>query len=238
MKSNYKKSAKAPSKYPKKKPATVKSLEKKVNHIANDLIELKWTDDYLANAITTTTGRNFHMTDIAQGDQPYERNGNQITPTSLQCRYSVYTPVGQRTPAYLRCIVFWDRQANAADNQLLTVSGGEMALLHNAVVSDGYLAPFNYRAKERFTVLYDKTHKIEQSTVNRFDVATGAVNQTNNSGIHNNFYIKLGRQVKYKDQTATFPITNALHVVFVSSVSGNDEAPLVTFGARMYYKDA
>lgn len=222
----------------KKKAPTTKALDKKIKNIENNIIELKWFDVYDASEIVRSgTESLYHITPIAQGDQPYNRNANQVSATSLLCRYSVILPVGQRTPCYMRCIVFWDRQANVQPAPATTGSV-TTGLLHTSTGAPNYLAFYNYRAKERYTVLYDKVFKIDQIGTKDFDTGTGNEESALNQGYVDNFYIKLNRSIKWGDESGTFPITNALYVYFTSNVAGADEAPDVQFNARLYYKDA
>lgn len=216
----------------------VKSLAKKVKHIQDDLIELKWFDVYDASEIVrSSTESLYHITPIAQGDQPFNRQGDQISTTSLQCKFSIITPVGQRTPVFMRYIVFWDRQANGATCPITTDSV-TWGLLHTSAGAPARLAFQNYRAMDRYKVLLDKQITIQQIGTKDFDQATGNEESTLNQGFTDSFYVKASRQVKYGNETATFPITNALYIYFTSNVSGADEAPDVQINCRLYFRDA
>lgn len=230
-----------------------KSLNKKIKHIERDLIELKWNDVGI-ETISTQVGPSLNdgpiliggNVEISQGDQPTDRNGNTIYLTSYQLRMCYFTPVGQRSPCYIRVIVFWDRQSNGLAPVPSTGESVTNALLDTTSALNGpvplYIAPYNYRTKDRYTVLYDKTYSTEPTVLNQWtNHASGTPNTQDsvlNSALHKNIFLKLGRRVKYAGSDNEVPITNSLYTLFMSSAENDTEGPWLSGCSRVYYKDA
>jgi len=234
----------------KRKAPTNRTLAKRIKFVENNLIELKWRDGF-ATAIqpwgwSPNLGSqvNTHFTPIAQGDQPYERNGDMIHTTSFQVRFSVYCPRGERSNTYLRVIIFWDRQPNMANNGLFTSGGDNTALLEDAsTTAPLYLAPINYLAIDRYDILYDKTYRMDtlSRASNSNPAPPGVQDEISafNQGLIKHIKVRTSRKVKYGNANAGYPVTNALHVAWISNIASSiNEAPIVTYCARLYYKDA
>jgi len=228
-----------------KKNISTQQLLRKIEEIERDIIETKWFDAYdAAESIRTSPASNYHVTPIAQGDQPFQRNGDQIAAFRLEMRWSCFTPSGQRTPAWLRRIVYIDKQSNMVDNPVFTTGGNQNALLETAITGvPAYLAPFNYLARDRYRILSDQIFQIRQIAPSQFsNPGVGTPNTETaayNMPLHEVFGMALGSvRIKYGSNTATFPITNAIKIAFVSSVVGVDEAPVVQLTTRLFYRDA
>lgn len=226
----------------RQKTVTNRKILNRLNDIENNLMETKWFDLYdAAEQVRTSPASNYHVTPIAQADQPFNRNGDQVAATRLEMRWSCSTPSGQRTPCWLRRIVYVDRQANMADNSVFTTGGVQSALLETLITGvPAYLAPYNHLARDRYRVLSDKTFSIKQIAVSTYtNVQPSVESAAWNTPLNEVFQCNLNHlRIKYGSSAATFPITNAIKVAFVSSVVGADEAPVVELTTRLYYKDA
>jgi len=226
----------------KKKSPTTKQLKKEIKEIKDDLIELKHFDTaFTTQNATSGNGLVVNLMNIDQGDQPTNRNGNQIKTTSAQIRFHVITPVGQRGTCFLRCIVFWDRQANLSAPVMKT-STNNQGMLDDRLSQPTLLTHINFNAIDRYKILYDKVYTINPVTMAAwsFSAPNGSETEMLNEGIHKELYIKASRVVKYGDDgsASVWPLTNSLCVAFYSTVSGADEAPNVSFNGRIYYRDA
>jgi len=206
----------------------------KLNEIENTLMETKWFDLWdLTESIRTSPASLYHITPVAQADQPYNRNGDQIAVTDIQLRWSATIPVaGVAVPAFLRRIIFIDRQANLNPPSAFTTGGDQSALLETLITGvPAFLAPFNYLAKDRFRVLSDKTFAF-----NNLNAMAGA---TFVSPLHEELNLKIQPlRVKYGSSAAGFPITNSIFVCFVSSIVAAVDAPDLQFSSRILFKDA
>lgn len=228
--------------YNSKKGPTTKTLSKKIRNIENNIIELKWHDLYDAFEVARlATFPAYHLTSIAQGDEPFNRNGNKLVTTSVQLRFSIYCPRGQRTGTTLRCIIFWDRQSNS-NGLTPTTSIQPYGLLDNTAGAPGFLCPYNYNAVDRYSVIYDKTWVLQSlgRASNSNPAPPGVQDETSayNQMMTKFIKLKTSRIVKYGTNAATFPVTNALYALFLSDVPGADEAPEIEFCSRVYYRDA
>jgi len=216
------------------KPISTKKLMAKLNEIENTLMETKWFDSYdLTESIRTSPASLYHITPVAQGDQPYNRNGDQLAITDIQLRWSATIPVaGVAVPAFLRRIIFVDRQANMTAPSAFTTGGDQSALLETVITGvPAFLAPFNYLAKDRYRILSDKTFKF-----NNLNAMAGA---TFISPLHEELNLKIQPlRVKYGSSAATYPVTNSVFVYFMSSVVAAVDAPDLQFSSRILFKDA
>lgn len=226
------------SRYTNKYP-TNKSLNQKVKKI-QDMIELKFVDSYFNNDVGNTGSDFLLLNGLASGTGASQREGNEITATSLQIRGAVTMSPEQTDPVLVRMIVFWDRQANGANPVTTTVSPDTGSLLDGTVISDVIYMPFSYQQQDRYRILYDKTIQLNPKVIFLADYTAGDTQQLVPVTQYFKKKIKLGRKTKYDTTAASGLIdnisTNSLFVVFYSDTAAN--SPLMQFGARMYFKDA
>lgn len=234
-KRSYKKGSKRGSKknYKKKMPTT-KALAKRVKHIENDLIELKWFDYPFGPSAVTSSGLllSGHLL-VTQGSGYNNRVGNKISPTSLQCRLSLISLSNQQIPQKVRIVAFWDRQANGSAPVLLNYNNG---LFDNTAITDPVYMPRNYNTIQRYTVVYDKT-----TVINPKNWATQTGTVVNTVFPIEQMMIKifkLGRTIKYDTNTGALAdlVSNGFYIALFTDVVINQ--PVVSGGLRMYYKDA
>ena len=231
----YKKSSKRMSKS-KRGPST-KTLAKKVKHIENDLMELKYFDYNFGPTNVTTTGVILEgQMLITQGDTASTRTGNKINPTSLQIRLGLNTINTLLIPVKVRMIAYWDRQANGASSVLANVNNG---VLDNSTISSIVYSPRNLNTVDRYTIVYDKVFVINPTAWTAYSSGTPNV-------VENSFPIekyiskafKLGRQIRYDTNTGTLAdlVSNAFYIAFVSDVSS--DYPVIEGGCRLYFRDS
>lgn len=222
----------------KRSGPTTKTLAKKIKHIENDLIELKFLDITTALVNVPLAGTLQLLTGIQLGDTASTRNGNVVWPTSIQMRVAINADPLRLLATRVRSILFWDRQSNGL-NPMLVGPSNSNSLLDTTVVLDTTLAPRNYNTISRYTILMDKTIVINPIVASTTTPATGIVTrvipiQHRITKIH-----RLNRKVKY-DGGGPFVddiVTNALFIAhFTDAVIGSD--PDLEAGYRLYYKDA
>lgn len=225
---------------PKKKGPSNKSLNKKIKHIENNLLELKYLD-ISSGQSPTTAGTSDYLTPLAQGDTASNRQGNIINPTSIQFRGTMLTDVDYLGFSKIRIILFWDRQPNGAV-PVLTGASTTQSLLDNGNITDSTICPRNFNTIDRYHILYDKTHGINpgvvQTSVVAADPTTTKVVQR---GKYIHFVVKLGRLVKYNNTSAaiTAAVSNALHIAyFIDNGPAAGQAPVIQTGLRLYYRDS
>lgn len=221
------------NKQKKTRNITTNQLLGKIQEIENTLMETKWFDEFDdAMAIQTSPGANNSVCKIAQGDQPFERNGDQISPIELEVRFSCRSPQTMAAPAFLRVIVYNDKGSNMADNSLFTTGGNQNALLETLITGvPAYLAPYNYLAKDKYTVWFDKVY-----TISQFAESGGAATYQPLADV---IRIKIANmRMKFGSSAATFPITNCFKVGLVSSQTGATVCPVVELQSRILFKDS
>lgn len=226
-----------PHRHHKSKVPTNKSLNKKIHHIENTLMELKFIDSFDNVSLIPPTGIQDYLIPVAQGDTASNRTGSIINPTSVQIRMSLETDVDQNAPCRVRCVLFWDRQPNNAA-PTLTGASTTLSLLDTGTITDTTLAPFNYNNKHRYHVLMDKVIQFNPQVV--LTTVTGGTTQVVQMERTKYIIKKLGRVVKYNGTGATIAScsANSLFIAYFSDVVAAANQPFVSAGYRVYYRDA
>lgn len=216
----------------KKKAPSNKTLNKKIKHIENNIMELKFNDTFAASQNLTPAGGIFYLTDIAQGDTASDRTGNEIFPTSVQVRIQFFSAEASVVTTSMRVILFWDRQPNGA-NPVVVGASTTQSLLDTGVITDVMLAPRNFNTIERYKILQDHTYTINAQEKNIANTAYIVQSK------YINLVQKLNRQVKYNNTSAaiTAAVSNALHLVFYTDPT-NANPGSVSIAARIYYRDS
>lgn len=224
----------------KKRGPTNKTLDKKIKHIENNLIELKWLDVARAFTATSIAGIQDYLSAVPQGDTSISRTGNVLSPTSIQLRLTFASNILELGgDGRIRYILFWDRQANGAV-PVLTGASTTQSLLDTGVIADPTLSPRNFNTIERYTILLDKMVTLQPVLAGSTTLA-GAVdtltttNLVTRTKVH---VVKLGRMIKYNDAAAGIAtaVSNALHIAYFTDAAANQAG--VQAGYRLYFKDA
>lgn len=220
----------------KKKGPTNKSLNKKIKHIENNLMELKYVDNIETNITTAPAGVFFYISAIAQGDTASTRTGNVINPTSLLVRQIFLTNSASVIPNVVRCIVFWDRQPNGA-NPVLVGASTTQSLLDTGVITEPINAPRNFNTIDRYKILYDKTHALNGQVVQT--TTAGSTSALIPISKYVSFRVNLNRIIKYNNTTAVIgaAASNALHIAYWTDTV-NANPPDYSAGYRLYYRDS
>jgi len=220
-----------------------KSLNKKIHHIENSLIELKFKDVVDAGTTITNTGVQDLLCPIVQDDTASGRNGNRVFPTSIHIRAELITDPDQVSvlngPTWIRCILFWDRQPNGAAPTIVGASNTQ-SLLDNTVVNLGYLSPRNFNTIKRYKILYDKVITLNPQVVLTTVAGPPSTSQVVPMGYYLNFTKKLGRMIQFNDTTGVIGSieTNSLYIMYICNVTAGANQPQVVAGYRLYYRDA
>lgn len=220
-----------PSAKPPTLPKQILNVKKSVRKIqAHE--ELKYVDTIVGVTGMTTGGVPLLLNGMQQGNAaagPTNRQGDQITATSIQFRLKFDSPAaGVFQPGNIRHLIVWDAQANGASfavgDLLDAASGANLAY-----------CPYKREYQKRFKIVYDKVTPVSVTAVD-----PNAGTSIYLSSVH---YKKakraLNRLVKYRNAQNTGTITdiasNSLYGVFI--------ADTVNMGAnivgnyRFYFKD-
>lgn len=235
----------------RKKAPTTKNLSKRIKHIENGLIELKYYDSVLDNQTFDQSGLVLPVSITPSGTGESERVGDSITTTSFRTRLALKIPFGTTptsvnaslAPRHVRIILFWDKQNNASPTALLFGDEATESLLlsYAGFLDEPYLYQYNHTNAGRYKILYDKVHTINPDLVHTWtNPATGTADtavQDGQKNVYIQFVAKTVRQIKYATDTA--PSTNACYLAFLANrpTTATDK-PIVSSVTRMYYKDA
>lgn len=205
----------------------IQSLKRAVKKIQSEE-ELKHKDTQ-SSVSPATAGTFTLLNDIAVGDAANNRDGNDITSTSVQWRIRIVSDVDALAGFLLRHIVFWDAQANGAAPTLAE-------LLDLTVVTVGTIAPYNRDTQKRFKILHDSTIDVNPDFSTAFTVATGVTTAVASKRLHEIGRAQTSRIVKYDGTTAAIAdiVTNSLYSVWISDA--NVEAPVCQSAYRFYFK--
>lgn len=210
----------------RKRVPRISTINKKIRSIQSKE-ELKYIDT-LHNTSIPTSGTLQLLNGVALGDDNNEREGKEISLTSIQFRAQFYSVTGQLTTSVIRMLIFYDMQANGAAPTAAT-------LLDNTVITSLWLAPYNREYQKRYKILYDKIIQLTPQVV----LNTTAGDTTTVLAVEKYVRkkIRLGRTVKYIGDTAaiTSIATNSLYLLLISDASSN--TPTTLGGYRVYFKD-
>lgn len=139
----------------KKKVPNNKQLSRRIKKLEHSE-ELKYDDDY--DAATVYNNSSFLLlNNIGQGDDYNQRIGEEIVSKFLNIKFRIGRTASIDAITY-RVMVFWDLQANGAAPTLYTSTSLTTGLLDNSLVSIPSMVPHNYRTKDRYHILFDKTY--------------------------------------------------------------------------------
>lgn len=210
----------------------VRKLDKRVKRI-EDETEVKHIDAYLAATAADVTGFLSHFSIIPQGNTETSRVGTDITVTSVNVKYQVFSVAANTNPSTIRILILRDRQASGQTPALI---GSTQGILDNAPITNPVLSPFVWETvQQRFKILYDKVHILEPQEQNFAGTAFVPRTQWEHTKHKGNF------KIIYQQGTTTGAIatvvTNSLWFAAISDTGGGN-APTVTYGARIYFKDS
>jgi len=209
-----------------KRGPTTKTLAKRIHHMETKQ-ELKYVDVY-STATIPATGLFTLLNGVSQGSDQNERDGNEVTATSVQYRMLFTKNVQRNADDMVRTIIFWDQQPNGAAPTLVDI-------LDTTIITLQSQAPYKRENAKRFKILHDSTLVIPARVV--AGTVAGNTVLVGESFIHVKKRIPLSRTVKYDGTSAAITAirTNSLYClqISVSSAAPPDQET----GFRFYYKD-
>lgn len=191
-----------------RRPTTIK---KAVRNELSKLAEHKFFDHEVLATNMTTTWEIEHISDIPQGDQSSERDGDYIHLDSIAVHATV-TGVAADITNFCRLIIFTDKQSDGADP-------GATAVFDLSVASD-FICFTNNINKGRFRILKDWMVSLS---------AEGP------ASANMSWYKKLDLKVSMAAGAIT-PFQNAVFIAFVSD-SGATNYPALNLVSRIRYTD-
>lgn len=235
-----------PRRKAKKQGPSTKTLAKRVRHIENDLIELKWQNFLFEDQplVLTGPGRIPYIAPLiltTQGTGEGQVIGNQIRVTSLKIKVDIACRfTSALRPQLVRMIVFWDRQNNGSTTPLIFGADNSQSLLDdvdgNVETFNRPLCQYNHSNMKRYDIVYDKTYVFNPQVVATTAPSTGNVTSYCPLDIQFTKHFKTSKTVKFNPNGIT---TNALYITFISDQDSLASGPpLLDMTARLFYKDA
>jgi len=211
----------------KRKVPTNKQLATKIKRLEHQS-ELKYHDTLSTTSVWNNITTFILLSNPAQGDNIEERIGEEITAKYLNVKIQARHSTGSANELRWRMIIFWDMQNNGVGPGLTTSVDANTALLDNNIVTNLFLAPLNYRCKQRYHVLMDKV--FAQNPQSTSVLACKFIKKNLNLG---------GAKVKFSGTGST--VTNipsrALYVwMYAFSTAAADESA-VAFSSRLWFTD-
>jgi len=203
-----------------------KNLDRRIKKLEHTQ-ELKYVD-YVDTTAITTTGVVIPLSILAQGDDADDRIGEQVTAKYMNMKFRLTKSVASANVNIVRVLVFWDLQTNGVGPIQFTSTSPNTGLLDNLTITDRLLSPPNYRAKERYKILYDKVF---------IDNAQSSA-MTEAKFIRRNFKLG-GAKIKYSDSngnTASLVSRSLWFMILGNTASTTETAPGNSF--RFYFTDA
>lgn len=199
-----------------------KNLDRRIRKLER-ADELKYHD--VLNTTALGTGTLLSLNLIPQGDDFNNRVGEEITSRYLNMKLR-FTQPASTDSSNIRTILMWDKQANGASPVVYTSTNMATGILDDTLINYPTLSPHNYRASERYTVLWDKTFVInpESSAVQKIIT------------VKKNFNLKQAR-IKYSGSGSAITDIASRNLVFlIIGTATSTAAPVLTF--RHWYTDA
>lgn len=220
-------SKKGYSKPAQKKKVTNKELSKRITRLEHS-DELKHVVRGVAQGTVSGTGDYYLLNGISTGDDHDNRVGQEICAKYLNVQMHIINPLASTATVKYRILLVWDKQCNGAAPQLLT-SVSDDAVLDDSttsLISQDWLSPHNYAAKERYVILMDKSVALNPSSDTK----------NNDYLIKKNFNLH-GAICKYTGTSSavTDIVTRSLGILIY-----RDGSPTATFGfvSRFWYTDS
>lgn len=188
--------------------------------------ELKWVDAYASNlaAVTAVATNGTYVNGIAQGNTTTTRQGNQVTITSIQARFTVHTPTSSTAQPgqWCRLLVVCDNEGSG-----LTLSQA----IDATTITDATMSPYNlnYVGKQnRIKILFDRRFFVD------VDAAPASNIQIYNIKLHQ-FKKQLKRIEQFIGTTSNAADIgrNGICFWFIA----NNTTPLLDYGFRTIFKD-
>lgn len=242
----YRKKAYRKRNYKKKYPST-KNLDRRIKKIEADK-EIKNRDSLITSMTllgdVTAASTNWTLLNdsLDQGTKVPDRIGDEVRITSVSLRIRLSTDVDEVKTTLVRCMVFWDRQANGLP---FGYNGTDPTLgTFGPLIPSGASYVYNHYnpylcggRTTRYKMLYDKTFTLQPQGFNSDGTKSYQVVKLIKKKI------KVNKIMKYKrggDGTGNLDqiMSGALWLVLVADPTSSTTAPLAMTSYRLNYADS
>lgn len=206
----------------------VMNVKKSIKEI-NSKEELKYSDVFLNGTSLSSTPVLTLLNGLAIGDGVSNREGNQVSATSIQFRaFLTQAATAVDGDVVWRHIILFDSQTNGA-----VMSAGD--ILDLTVITTPTIGPYKREYQKRFKILHDKCGVLSAGTVD----PTAATTEILAPRRYLKDKISLNRLIKYRNAqdvgTVADIASNSLYSYWV--INGTAGQAVVTCGYRFYFKD-
>lgn len=213
-----------------KKSYSKKSEKKRLRKFASKMSKMvgekKYADfDYQITNLVDSAGVITSLSDIGQGDADNERDGDQLTLTSLDFRY-FWNMSGSVESTRVRTLIFqWYPPTIPIVTDILLFNA-----LPATPLDVRFMAPYSHDRRFNFRVLYDKTHLMTYQ-------ALAGANPNSYTSAQLVRVIKFARdRIQYIGGGVTG--TNKVYVLFISDApAGTPARPNVKYITKLNYHD-
>jgi len=217
---------------PKRKMTVDKKQTKEINKLKKRVgtPEVKYTDTNLTGGANfSTAGTLIALNYLAQGNQPFNRIGNQIRNIAVNIKGYFVLGSGNSSDRIVRVQLLWDKIGSSTPLLYGATTGGVAAVNDNGATATfvpNIFAPVSVEYRDRFKILYDKLFTIHiQTTASAVEIPF-------------QIYKKLGRLTRFNAITGSVAatVTNLLYLSFSVDNVGTT-APQYNFNSRVFYTD-
>lgn len=173
-----------------KETTAVARLDKRLKKLEREerSAEIKWFDQTFSSTVTYAAPVLLPICLMTQGDTQNNRQGNKVSPTSIQLKMNILGNSSQVSGLLVRCVIFKDR---SPDGTMPTFYGQPDSVYEqNGTISDPSLFNRNRNMLEKYDIIYDKvfipTPMVHDGTDNQVGI------------IHVVKYKKLSGDIRYK----------------------------------------
>lgn len=213
----------------KKKPQSkLGKIKKKLDKVVREIQGNLGHKDANGNlSVDNVLTNNILLYQLDQGDQPYEREGNSITPTSIRFRYYLTCSAAATAAQSQGCRVLVVQAVGRYDGTGATQNIGQVLQNATGAPEQWVNVPKNDNTEYQFNVLYDKTHRLVADQGCALGYSQPKTVIISGSKM---------KPVTYSGPTAASMATNPIYVMLVGEIPvGAADKPRITYYLRQYF---
>jgi hypothetical protein len=210
--------------------------KKQVKKIVQRRQELKYTIPFELGRAMTSTMAILGMTDNTQGITDQTHIGDRLTLTSsFDLRYSLHVDVGNDAAQQIilaRIVCFQWHPVSQSGGATEPAATDVFTVGPSTAVDT--LSFYNHDKRQDYTILYDRVHRL----VGPGTATSNAYNESMIQYITKKVSLKRARKnVGYIAASST-TATNHLYIAFIANVATDAQNPLISWNAKVFYRDA
>jgi len=203
--------------------------------------ETKYTDTNIAGGSgipIIKAGSAVSLNYMAQGDQPYNRNGNEIRNFMVDLQGYITLDASDATDRLIKMALVWDRTPNGAYPTISGVTTTGTVAVYDSTSAGALIPPMFYpqsqETRARFKVIYSKVITLKVTAGSGNFAAPGF------AAISKPFRIRkrLSRVSKFIATTAAVTSIMSNSLLFITWTDNvGTSSPILNFNSRVYFTD-